>query len=110
MRIHPGYIFMQDGAPGHAAASTIQDLIERGISKVSWPPFSPDLNPIENVWNWMKEWIWDRYPFDTMSYDELRQTVREASYLRTSDTDHYSVGWDVKQAPCCAYILKSHLQ
>lgn len=44
-----GLIFMQDNAPGHAAAITIEDLRERGIDIVQWPPFSPDLNPIETV-------------------------------------------------------------
>jgi hypothetical protein len=37
---------MQDGAPGHSAADTKQELQERGIEVISWPPFSPDLNPI----------------------------------------------------------------
>jgi hypothetical protein len=78
MRLHPGQIFMQDGAPGHAAKETLQDLIERRIKKVNWPPFSPDLNPIENVWNWMKEWIWNNYRKDSMSYDELRKAVKDA--------------------------------
>jgi transposase len=61
MRLNPGHIFMQDGAPGHAAKETLQDLLERGIRKMNWPPFSPDLNPIETVWDWMKEWIWNNY-------------------------------------------------
>jgi len=40
-------VLMQDGAPGHAAADTQADLKERGITVIFWPPFSPDLNPIE---------------------------------------------------------------
>jgi transposase len=55
MRLKPGHIFMQDRALGHAKKETLADLIERGIRKLSWPPFSLDLNPIETVWNWTKE-------------------------------------------------------
>ncbi|OJD23567.1 hypothetical protein ACJ73_05075 [Blastomyces percursus] len=40
---------MQDGAPGHAAADTVQDLQERGITPIDWPSYSPDLHPIETV-------------------------------------------------------------
>jgi len=40
---------MQDGAPGHAAQPTKQELHERGIEVLECPPFSPDLNPIEDV-------------------------------------------------------------
>jgi hypothetical protein len=77
MRMNPGLSFMQDGAPGHRAQSTIDDLIERGI-KEDWPPFSPDLNPIETVWNWMKDYIQQNYGHLTLSYDRLREVVREA--------------------------------
>jgi transposase len=30
---------------------------ERDIYPILWPPFSPDLNPIEAVWNRMKDYI-----------------------------------------------------
>jgi len=32
---------MQDGASGHAAADTKQDLQKRGIEVIPWPPFEP---------------------------------------------------------------------
>jgi hypothetical protein len=41
--------FMQDGAPGHSARSTITELHERGIYPMFWPAFSPDLDPIEAI-------------------------------------------------------------
>jgi len=44
---------MQDGAPGHAAADTKAELEARGVQVLSWPAYSPDLNPIEMCWNWM---------------------------------------------------------
>ena len=69
---------MQDGA-GHASQNTIHDLAKCGIYPISWPAFSPDLNPIEMVWNWMKDWIQERYPEDhQLSYDALREVVRAA--------------------------------
>ena len=70
---------MQDGAPGHSARATGQELEERRIRMVHWPVFSPDLNPIEKVWDWMKNYI-DLYYGDTnkLSYTQLRQAVKEA--------------------------------
>lgn len=70
---------MQDGAPGHSAADTLADLADRGIRVLVWPPYSPDLNPIERVWCWMKDYIEDKYGLvDKPSYDQLRRWVKEA--------------------------------
>jgi hypothetical protein len=68
---------MQDNAPGHAAKPMIKGMRERGIYPIFWPPFSPDLNPIETVWNKMKDWIAKYYP-EMMSYDGLRVVVKAA--------------------------------
>ena len=43
----------------------IQDLIQEHNHTILWlPPYSPDLNPIEQVWSWMKglrqSWRLDR--------------------------------------------------
>jgi hypothetical protein len=47
---------MQDGAPGHAAGDTQVKLRESGIISIFWPAFSPDLNPSDKIWDWMKDY------------------------------------------------------
>lgn len=42
--------FMQDNAPLHTAKIIKNRFHEHGIPLVDWPPYSPDLNPIEHAW------------------------------------------------------------
>jgi len=70
---------MQDGAPGHTVGSTRQDLLDRGINVILWPPYSPDLNLIESCWDWMKDYIEDKWGLhEKPSYEALRGYVKEA--------------------------------
>lgn len=46
-------IFMQDNAPQHTAGDTMALFSRQQFELMEWPPKSPDLNPIENVWSRM---------------------------------------------------------
>ena len=70
-------VLMQDGAPGHAAAGTREDLRERGITVIFCPPFLPGLKPIERVWHIMKNYLQDHY-LEIISYDVLRKAVKDS--------------------------------
>nr|CAH7750864.1 unnamed protein product [Callosobruchus chinensis] len=48
------FTFMQDGAPCHTARSVKAFLAENNIPLLDWAGNSPDMNPIENVWELMK--------------------------------------------------------
>lgn len=55
-------LFQQDNAPIHKSALTMKWFEDHEINPIKWPPYSPDLNPIENVWALLKRKIAKKYP------------------------------------------------
>lgn len=70
--------FQHDGASSHTALYTQMMLAELRIQVVKWPPTSPDLNPIENVWHWMKNWIELHYDIQSLNMVHLRSAILAA--------------------------------
>jgi transposase len=48
-------VVVWDGAPWHRAKLIQRTAEELGIELVALPGYSPDLNPIEGLWKWMRE-------------------------------------------------------
>jgi len=68
-------VFMQDGARAHTASSTIRWLENNHVRMLEdWPPRSPDLNPIENLWAYTCKCVAKRQP---TSSEELAQYLKE---------------------------------
>ena len=75
---YPELSFQQDNAKGHASLYTMSVLKAIGITPIVWPANSPDLNPIETIWDMMKDYIQKHYPEVHRSYKRLRSAVQEA--------------------------------
>lgn len=66
---------LQDGAKPHTAHSTLDYFEENGVNIRQNPPSSPELNPIEKVWGWMKNEINKQNPQSPTELQQLLQSV-----------------------------------
>ena len=60
--VHSENIFIYDNAPVHTAVIVQTILAELGVEIMIWPPYSPVLNPIENLQALIKSIIYECYP------------------------------------------------
>jgi transposase len=72
MTIHWSTHFLQDGAPCHASKRIKDFLKDKPFEVIDWPGNSPDLNPIENAWNFMKNKLRTQ---DISSVPKLKEAI-----------------------------------
>lgn len=85
----PEYIFMEDGAKVHAGSARLSRL-QHNIRGFNWPPSSPDRNPIEKVWRWMKEEL-KKLPNVPKSKEALRGELQKLwDQVDPRDYRHYT--------------------
>jgi hypothetical protein len=69
------FIFIEDGAKVHMGAVRVWRL-NHGVRGFDCPPLSPDLNPIEKVWRWMKHEI-TKLESAPMLKEDMKEVLRE---------------------------------
>lgn len=73
-------IFQHDNLPAHQAASVLQFLQQHDVTVLPWPPSSPDMNAIENVWATLKREL------QTAVINSPEDAEREALAIWNSNT------------------------
>jgi len=71
------FIMQHDNAPCHRSASTVSYLTEQHIEVLDWPANSPDANPIENLWHFIKMKLNDLGP---MNSDKMWKEIQNIWY------------------------------
>ena len=77
----PGFQFMQDNAPIHKSKLVAKWFKENVVDVIDWPPYSPDLNPIEHAWVQLKEALHKQFPeiaYMRGSKEEVIEKLSEA--------------------------------
>jgi transposase len=78
------FIFQQDNAPCHKSAATTNFFHAAGIQVMQWPPYSPDLNPIENLWGILKKQVGKHHYTNRV---QLEAKIREIWTTNTKISD-----------------------
>lgn len=82
MRLPSNYIFTQDNDPKHVATNTKLWLLYNVPKWIQTPPQSPDINPIENLWEVLHQNVRKRH---ISSKTDLRTTLKEEWEKITSE-------------------------
>lgn len=94
------FILMHDNARPHVARVVRQYLIDVGIETMEWPPRSPDLNPIEHVWDMMGRQVRSRVPAPE-TLEELRNVIIDIwAQMDQNDIRHLVEGMHRRMEAC----------
>ncbi|OAL22592.1 hypothetical protein AYO22_07150 [Fonsecaea multimorphosa] len=77
---------MQDNAPIHKVKKVMDWFEDNGITVLDWPPFSPDLNPIESLWFELKRLVNEIDP-------GLKDTTGDSEALRQRFVSAITRAW-----------------
>ena len=70
-----GHRLYQDNDPKHTSEYISDFFEEQGINWWATPPESPDLNPIENIWGSLKQYL--RTTYKPRNLDELKSGIQQ---------------------------------
>lgn len=96
------FLLMDDNAPAHRARLVEDYLQGHGMERMEWPALSPDLNPIEHLWDYLGRQVAALSP-PPRSLDELEQgLLRVWSSLPISVSDNLIVSMESRCRQCIA--------
>ncbi|GFX33733.1 transposable element Tcb2 transposase [Trichonephila clavipes] len=102
------FLFMDDNAPYHRTVAAEQLLESEDIERMDWPSGSPDLNPIEHVWNFLGRRLAAR-TLPTVTIRELRLALQDewaAMPLQLIDTLILRMG---RRCETCLAVRGDHM-
>ena len=78
----PGAVVVMDNLPAHKVDGVREAITSVGASLLYLSPYSPDFNPIENLWSKLKTHL---RSVEARTYDTLHEAVKDGLNLVSSD-------------------------
>ncbi|GFT77462.1 transposable element Tc1 transposase [Trichonephila clavipes] len=102
------FVFMDDNATCHRTL-VVQDCLDsEGMQRLVWPACSPDLNPIENVWDALGRQVAVRNYPPTNKNTLIRALTEEWDKLPQQLLDNF-VQSMVRRVECCITLHGGHI-
>ncbi|GFW77096.1 transposable element Tcb2 transposase [Trichonephila clavipes] len=102
------FVFMDDNATCHRTLAVQDCLDSKGIQRLVWPARSPDLNPIENVWDALGRQVAGRNYPPTNKNTLIRALKEEWDKLPQHLLDNF-VQSMVRRVECCITLHGGHI-
>ncbi|GFU78264.1 transposable element Tcb2 transposase [Trichonephila clavipes] len=102
------FVFMDDNATCHRTLAVQDCLDSEGIQRLVWPVRSPDLNPIENVWDALGRQVAGRNYPPTNKNTLIRALAEEWDKLPQQLLDNV-VQSMVRRVECCITLHGGHI-
>jgi transposase len=75
-------VLIWDGAGFHTGSDLV---VPSNVSLIQLPPYSPELNPVENLWHYVRAHHWSNRPY--RDYDELQEEAIRSLCAVREDTE-----------------------
>jgi transposase len=75
-------VLIWDGAGFHTGLDVV---VPSNVSLIQLPPYSPELNPVENLWHYLRAHHWSNRPY--RDYDELQEEAVRSLCVVRQDTE-----------------------
>ena len=106
LNVKDDFVFQQDNSPIHVSRETLNFFKEANVKLLDWPPYSPDLNIIENVLEMLSSHIYGQGTVRNLK--ELRSRIDD-SVSNFNETKAQEAFKFYKSMPSRLYaILESH--
>ena len=106
--VGPTFVLMDDNARPHRADIVDDYLESEGIARMEWPAYSPNLNPIENLWDALALAVSSRF-IPPATLIELETALQEEWRLLNSVVVGHLIESMVTRCKLCIQMSGDHI-